>query len=82
MIGPFCVDCKHARGDPPYKLTCNSPRNVVEYASEERYLVSGIIQIPKEAMRGATCAALRKRYPQPTDATVCGPEGKWFEAKE
>lgn len=78
----FCKDCKHSRGDDAYRLTCDSPYNVVEHVAEERYLVSGIEQPVILAMRGASCTALRTKRDPATEATVCGPAGRWFEQKE
>lgn len=83
MSDLFCKDCKHSRdtGIGPYKLVCESPKNVVEHVAEEKYLVSGITQPVIQAMRGSNCAALRQRRTPEIEATVCGPTGKWFERK-
>jgi hypothetical protein len=80
----FCKDCKHSRlpanGDI-YGMTCDSPNNSVPYVSDERYLVSGLTQPTMLAKRGSDCAALRAARDLATEKTVCGPDGKWFEAK-
>ncbi len=78
----LCIDCKHSRpNSDPYKTLCASPQNQVEHTDEAKYLVSGIKQPVRLAMRGANCAALRQKRDPHTEATVCGPDGKWFEAK-
>ena len=77
----FCVDCKHFIGKAN-SLTCGSPLNSVPSVNEAAYLVSGIEQPVVMAMRGASCSALRLQRAPEIDALVCGPDGKWFEAKE
>lgn len=80
----FCKDCKYSKdvGGGPYKLTCESPKNVVETINEEKFWVSGIKQPMVLAMRGVSCLSLRmKRIPE-MEALVCGPDAKWFEPKE
>ncbi len=80
----FCVECKHSidDGGGVYKLKCGSPNNSVDYVNESYFLVSGEKQPTVKAMRGASCTALRTRRSPEIDSTVCGPDGKWFEAKE
>lgn len=63
-------------------MTCASQHNEVEHVSHEKYLVTGEPQPTVMAMRGASCTVLRKDYPPEIEATVCGPDGKWFQAKE
>ncbi len=80
----FCKDCKHSRpgrDDSPYSLTCESPQNFVQYQADEKYLVTGIVQPTMTATRGANCVALRSNRDAETLKIVCGPDGKWFEAK-
>lgn len=62
-------------------MSCNSPYNAVEHVAIEKYLVTGIEQPKVMAMRGASCAALRTRRTPEIDATICGPDGAWFESK-
>lgn len=76
----FCRDCKHSRGEG-VKMTCDSPSNSVAHKDEAKYLVTGEPQPLVMAMRGASCAALRTRRSPEIEATVCGPDGNWFEAK-
>ena len=81
----FCKDCQHAIHSPdgnPYRMTCNSPQNVVQVRNAEKYLVTGIEQPMVNAIRGASCTALRMARDDATLLTVCGPDGLWFEAKE
>ena len=80
MADRFCRDCKHARGED-LKMTCDSPNNVVDHVATEKYLVTGIEQPVIQAMRGASCVALRQARDPATEALVCGPDGKWFEEK-
>ena len=81
MADKFCKDCKHSRFNGE-KMICNSPNNSVPSIDEAQYLVTGERQPTVMAMRGASCKALRMRRDPHTEASVCGPEGKWFEAKE
>ena len=62
-------------------MTCASPYNVVEHMAMEKYLVTGIEQPTVLAMRGASCTALRTKRTPEIDATICGPDGAWFEKK-
>lgn len=80
----FCVDCRHSQdtGRGEYGHICNSPFNVVEHVATEKYLVSGKVQPVIKAIRGASCTALRISRSPEIDETVCGPDAKWFEAKE
>ena len=84
MTDKFCKDCKHSvdDGNGPYKLKCSSLHNEVPTVNDAQYLVSGIEQPVVMAMRGQSCVALRARRDAATDVLVCGPAGKWFEAKE
>lgn len=80
----FCKDCRHSAipdSVDVYKMTCNSPYNSVEYSDASKYLVTGLEQQTVLAMRGATCSALRQDRGPIVNATVCGPDGKWFEEK-
>lgn len=77
----FCKDCKHSMGDIQ-SMTCEHPNNTVPSTDEAKYLVTGIEQPVVMARRGSSCAALRLRRDPETLKTVCGPEGKWFEAKQ
>lgn len=63
-------------------MTCDSPLNVIEHVSVEKYLVTGEEQPVILAMRGASCTALRSRHSNEIDATICGQVGAWFDAKE
>lgn len=76
----FCRDCKWSRGDT-VKMVCDSPNNSVAHKDEAKWLVTGEAQPMVHALRGANCVALRMRRTPEIDATVCGPDGKWFEAK-
>lgn len=80
----FCKDCKHSKDVDrgPYGLICESPNNSVQHVAVERYLVSGIEQPVINAMRGANCLALRLARPPEVEELVCGPDGKWFEARK
>lgn len=81
----FCAQCKHSRPDPggdPYSMTCMAPQNSVAHVSVEKYLVSGIEQPVIMASRGMTCTALRLKRDPESEALACGPDGKWWEAKE
>lgn len=62
-------------------MTCDSPSNSVAHKDEAKYLVIGDVQPLVMAMRGANCVALRMRRSPEIDATVCGYDAKWFEAK-
>ena len=76
----FCRDCKHSRGDG-VKMLCDSPSNMIAFKDEAKRLVTGDEQPFVQAQRGANCVALRMRRSPEIDATVCGPDGKWFEAR-
>lgn len=79
----FCKDCKNSvPHEDPYKMTCASPHNIIPTINDAKYLVTGIGQDVVLAMRGASCTALRRARDPATEATVCGPDGKWFEVKE
>ena len=77
----YCVNCKHSRGEDP-NLTCESHNNFVHNVDETRTLVTGVEQPAVVVRRGSSCYALRADRDKETLKTVCGPEGKWFEAKE
>ena len=79
MTDRFCKDCKHSRGEED--LVCDHPNNRVEFVNRASYLVTGIEQPIRKAMRGGNCEALRMARDPVTEATTCGPEGKWWEAK-
>ena len=79
----FCKDCKHVGAapedaDPP----CNAPQNFVENVNNAKYLVTGVEQPVRVVRRGSSCSALRMTRSPEIDALCCGPDGKWFEARE
>ncbi len=78
----FCRDCRHARFKTGAKPTCESPDNEVRHVRYEVYLVTGVMPEPVLAMRGASCAALRIDRGPEINVLTCGPEGKWWQAKE
>lgn len=83
MSESFCKDCRHVGGEPSAEIDppCNAPQNFVENVHQAKYLVTGIPQPVKTIRRGASCSALRQSRSPEIDATVCGPDGKWFEGK-
>ena len=78
----FCKDCKHIGGAPDTDPPCNAPANFVQNVNQAKYLVTGEEQEVRVIRRGSSCSALRMQRSPEIDATVCGPEGKWFERKE
>jgi hypothetical protein len=80
----FCRDCKHYREDGrgrPEDPICEAPQNYVEHVDHAKFLVTGIEQPTRKAMRGGNCASLRGDRGPEVNATICGPKGKWFELR-
>lgn len=79
----FCKDCKHsAMDDHSGKLVCNHTGNFVEFFNQAKYLATGVKDAPRMVRRGATAESLRVDRGGVVNATICGPDGKWFESKE
>ena len=78
----FCRDCRHVRLSEGKKFTCASPRNFVVHVPREIFLVTGVMPNTIRVPRAGTCAALRVDRGPDMNAVTCGPEGKWWEAKE
>ena len=76
----FCKDCKWSSDITGMSLDCTHPNNFVDYVNQATYLVTGVEQPIRRAKRGADCTALRQLRDPETDKTVCGPDGKWWEA--
>lgn len=84
MTEKFCCDCQHCGGIPSevFDPPCNAPQNFVENVNQAKYLVTGIQQPVARIRRGGSCSALRQKRSPEIDATVCGPDGAWFEIRK